>query len=447
MTFKFTERKAGDVLQSSEWNAALYELIRLDETKINREGADSLEGPLTISGALTPNGQAGQLINLQTPQYGIGTQTLTTYFRSPNNFAWYSGGSHQNADFNSGGGTLQMVINNGKVGIGTANPLSKLDIESPWGDWLFLKQTRDVEGGGGFRFHNAWGNSNQAQGVAERNRLEIGYQSPSGETAWGQFVIHGPTGNVGIGQAAPSQKLDVRGNIKGTSLIASQQGGPYSSMATFESSNTEPPYVNWSHNRLGGAPVRYGYIQAGDFGDRKEFRFQAEQGANFVFGNGYLNAPAGAIFSSVAIGVDPPGDVNFPYPYETIGTTDTRWNLRLHSYNGIYFHISNQAVASKGVSPDGSWFGSTQTIKDNISDFTLQEALEVLEGLNPAKFTYKADQTQKPHAGFIAETVPDMIANADHTMISEMDIIAVLTKVVKEQQRLLSKLVQQLADS
>lgn len=137
----------------------------------------------------------------------------------------------------------------------------------------------------------------------------------------------------------------------------------------------------------------------------------------------------------MAIGVDPPGDVNFHWAYETVGTTDKRWNLRLHSFKSIYFHVNNQTAASKGVAKDGNWTGSTREIKNNICDFTAQEAIEILADLNPIKFSYRADERNKPHVGFIAEEVPDVIASPDKKMISEIDIVAVLTKVVQEQQR------------
>lgn len=87
------------------------------------------------------------------------------------------------------------------------------EIKRPWSDWIFLRQQRDVEGNGGFHIHNPWGNSNQPQGAAPRNRLEVGYRTSAGQDLWGQLVIHGPTGNVGIGTVAPSVKLEVNGDL------------------------------------------------------------------------------------------------------------------------------------------------------------------------------------------------------------------------------------------
>ncbi|GAB4192906.1 MAG: hypothetical protein Fur006_37590 [Coleofasciculaceae cyanobacterium] len=95
------------------------------------------------------------------------------------------------------------------------------------------------------------------------------------------------TGNVAIGTtSSPTAKLEVNGTINATSLRAFQSGGSYSSIATFESKNPEPPYVNWLHNRAGGDTVRYGYIQVGDWGDSQQFKFVAENQANFTFVNG-----------------------------------------------------------------------------------------------------------------------------------------------------------------
>ena len=94
-----------------------------------------------------------------------------------------------------------------------------IEVETVWKDWIFLKQKRDVEGGGGFHIHNAWGNSNQPQGAESRNRFGIGYQTHDGNHLWGQFVIHGPTGNVGIGIVDPSEKLHVKGNVRVTGDI------------------------------------------------------------------------------------------------------------------------------------------------------------------------------------------------------------------------------------
>ena len=51
--FILEQKKSGDPLRSADWNAAMQEIVRLETAKINREGAESLQGPLTIAEALT----------------------------------------------------------------------------------------------------------------------------------------------------------------------------------------------------------------------------------------------------------------------------------------------------------------------------------------------------------------------------------------------------------
>ena len=71
-----------------------------------------------------------QMINLWGTHYGIGIQSHTQYFRTHKYFAWYKGGTHDDATFNPGSdGALQMVIKDGNVGIATSAPLAKLHIE------------------------------------------------------------------------------------------------------------------------------------------------------------------------------------------------------------------------------------------------------------------------------------------------------------------------------
>ena len=48
--------------------------------------------------------------------------------------------------------------------------------------------------------------------------------------------------------------------------------------------------------------------------------------------------------------------------------------------------------------------------------------------------------------GFIAEDVPDLVATNDHKHMSPTDVVAVLTKVVKDQQKTIEELSARLAD-
>jgi len=77
---------------------------------------------------------------------------------------------------------------------------------------------------------------------------------------------------------------------------------------------------------------------------------------------------------------------------------------------------------------------SSASYKENIEELPVKTALELLKGLNPVSFDYKGNSFKKHNIGFIAEEVPAIFTTSDSKSISIMDIVAVLTSVVKKQQ-------------
>lgn len=94
---------------------------------------------------------------------------------------------------------------------------------------------------------------------------------------------------------------------------------------------------------------------------------------------------------------------------------------------------------SDGGSYDGNWNpASSREYKENIRNLNPDEAAAALEGLNPVKFNYKKRKNEE-HLGFIAEDVPGLVAMNERKNLSTMDIVAVLTKVVQQQQKSLEE--------
>jgi hypothetical protein len=83
---------------------------------------------------------------------------------------------------------------------------------------------------------------------------------------------------------------------------------------------------------------------------------------------------------------------------------------------------------------------SSRESKENIAELSGKEAVEALKNLNPVKFNFKADSDKNLHLGFIAEDVPELVATSDRKTLSPMDIVAVLTQALKEQQNTISAL-------
>ena len=99
-----------------------------------------------------------------------------------------------------------------------------------------------------------------------------------------------------------------------------------------------------------------------------------------------------------------------------------------------------------GGSYNGTWNpASSRELKENIQDLNTDEAMEALTGLNPVKYNYK-EQKDEPRVGFIAEDVPELVAMNGRKNLGTVDILAVLTKVVKEQQKTIDELKKKIAE-
>ncbi|HEV7238995.1 MAG TPA: tail fiber domain-containing protein [Thermoanaerobaculia bacterium] len=118
-----------------------------------------------------------------------------------------------------------------------------------------------------------------------------------------------------------------------------------------------------------------------------------------------------------------------------LGTT-TNPDAPIHYTNG-----ANQARLTTA----GAWQdASSREAKENIYDLEAEEALKTLRELKPVHFVYKVLPTDGK-VGFIAEDVPEMVATPERQNLSALDIVAVVTKVVQEQQKTIDQLNQRIA--
>lgn len=87
------------------------------------------------------------------------------------------------------------------------------------------------------------------------------------------------------------------------------------------------------------------------------------------------------------------------------------------------------------VTAGGVWTdASSRSFKENISNLTYEEAAAILAGMDPVRYNYRREPDEQ-YLGFIAEEVPEAVAMTGRQGLSPMDFVAVLTKVVQEQQQ------------
>ena len=81
----------------------------------------------------------------------------------------------------------------------------------------------------------------------------------------------------------------------------------------------------------------------------------------------------------------------------------------------------------------------TDRAKENVVELTPEEALSALENLKPVTFSYTQDDPER-YVGFVAGNAPELIASSESEGLKPLEIVAVLTQVVKLQQHQIAEL-------
>lgn len=115
------------------------------------------------------------------------------------------------------------------------------------------------------------------------------------------------------------------------------------------------------------------------------------------------------------------------------GFISTDWTLRVDEIpvKDVSADQSADVVAAEN--------SDTDKVKENVAELTPEEALSALENLEPVTFSYTQDDPGR-HVGFVAENAPDLIASSESEGLKPLEIVAVLTRVVKLQQLRIAEL-------
>ena len=102
-------------------------------------------------------------------------------------------------------------------------------------------------------------------------------------------------------------------------------------------------------------------------------------------------------------------------------------------------HPIHSQTSGAHLTAGGIWTdASSRDLKEEIAPLEAAAALAALARLEPVSFRYKLEP-EDPHVGFISEEVPELVATPDRKTLAPMDIVAVLTKVVQEQQAMIEE--------
>lgn len=125
----------------------------------------------------------------------------------------------------------------------------------------------------------------------------------------------------------------------------------------------------------------------------------------------------------------------------TFPKTDVMVGVRTDNPQHAFQVNADSSGTTSAYSDGAEWItASSREFKENIQELKSEEALEVLKDIKPVKFNYKYDAEKEINVGFIAEEVPDLVAVKGRKGLASLEVVAVLTKVVQQQQEMIAKL-------
>lgn len=454
MAFEHADKKPGDLIRSADWNVVGTEVVRLGIDKISRAGEESLEGPLTVRGTLSVAGTAANGVGLSlkgeltvgTPTAGAAVRVLR---RQEDGREWAHGalvlgtespasaalriGYSGTYSWLQGHGQQAIAINphGGNVGIGTGTtaPAAKLHVE---GD---LRVTGALGFGNVSRqMVNLWGT---AYGIGVQSFTT--YLRTDGNFAFYKGGTHNdaelnPGGGTALAILGGDGTLRAGAfRFGNNSVLSGDQGGSIELGGDNYTGGIGTPYIDF-HFKDKQEDYNVRLINNADR------RLTLARGALWLDGDQEIFfADNGQIRSA---------DNNHRILFRR--SEDI---MELREFGKIVFSPGSRdgKETARATLDAGGTFTcirltqtSTREVKRDIAPLDQGYAADLLDGLEPVRYRMLEDPDGDEHLGFVAEEVPHAIAGADHRTIHPGYIVAVLTRVVKEQQRRLNELTHRL---
>jgi len=452
-----------------------------DDATIN--GNLFVTGYVTVGPFAATTGQGGIDVTGSLAEFGFVRRDLNSFPTTPaagDRFVWYNPDGTARL-FTGLNGDLLTVTATGNVGIGTINPLSMLHI----GDGLPTPPS------GGYRpwmvrgTQVSWDTDNVFFGLKDE-----GENRKDAVIAWGddansdvfRFIF---TANGGPGNGQEIMRLQPNGNVGiGTnnprSMLHIGDGLPNPPSGGYRDWMVRGTQVSWDTDNVffglkdEGENRKDAVIAWGDDANSDVFRFiftanggldngqeimRLQPNGNVGIGTtnptGKLQIEDGsAPDSKIMFGSSQGGAHHLSSKRDIVFNSDNPFGtergcfyFRKTTFDNLASHRNLVVITEAGdlkatgdVYARNQILSSSRELKENIAELSGKEAVEALKNLNPVKFNFKADSDKNRHIGFIAEDVPELVATSDRKTLSPMDIVAVLTQALKEQQNTISAL-------
>lgn len=431
----------GHVIKSKDWNDTITEVQRLDTVKVNKAG-DGITGSLTVGGSVG--------VGTSTPQERLQVGTGLAFHDGghkviafgwspstgrvlqvgvPGEIRWAPGGSMSlgmDTQSRQAGGTpvigTALSMQGGNVGIGTPTPADRLDVAG---------NLRVLTGSNPIRFTSGWSGfpdpvNNQAEISNDtgtyKTLMIIGNKSGGmgrRVSVWDRLEVNGTlytTASLGVGKQSPTHMFHVLAP-DAVGLFESSGGQAYLRLSNNEGLDNRVEITNRGGGRLS--------LWTAGFGDALNILRDGRVGIRTTAPQVALHTVGNRIRVDSANG-------------RTLDMRADGGALDLES-NGADLYINNNNVPVRIRNQQSV---SSRELKENITDFSIGEAREALENLTPVSFTWRDDEAKTRHVGFIAEDTPEIARSTDAKGIIPMHILAILSKVVGEQQRVIDLLVE-----
>jgi hypothetical protein len=361
-------------------------------------------------------------------------------------WVWYADDGMAHLFSQKTGQNALSIQPGGNVGIGTNSPTNKLHIV----------------GDGSVTIENPNGEADILFKSGNNQTWQVGTNS-FGWYVWDDSyrLVVKPGGNVGIGTNNPASKLHVEGGEIYSS--GSQAGFAFSDQ--FDTSAAWRWYAAGSAIRLGPKGLGADALTIGSYSPNKTTYFVEVNGSLVTAVSELrgvipdtepklstircraaaftLEDPSAPLSTpgtkteltreNGSVSAPPPPPPTIPVPPRIAllhAFVENQKDCLVINYQGRY----KDGVKLEGnVQTTGALTqASSIALKENIAELSGQEAMATLQGLNAVKYNYKADEQKEQRIGFIAEEVPDLVANSERDRLSPMDLIAILTKALQE---------------